>query len=142
MGKRISESACKQLYKPPLTSIIVPMDIAYAPPRLPTGYKYPPGCGYSNEQGSEYLINVNHPAVSPLYAEYKKFLSEIYSLSDNARNIFEADMILNVFNAEFARSHYTPSDVDRMQTVAIKNLKDYEKWVNHREAIFGKEKAG
>lgn len=143
MGTRVPEHIVRNMKTKTLTSIFLPPEISYKPPSLPTGFHYPPGCGYSEDLGSGYIININAPKVEPIYKKYKEWLGTTYPISDGERQFFEADMIYNIFRAEFEASQiYSKLDLNRAAEILLKDKDRYLSWMQYRTEHFGKLKAG
>ena len=142
MGKRVSEYSARKMGTQKLTSLFLPPEISYRQPSLPTGFHYPPGCGYSEECGNGYLININNYLIEPYYAAFKKFLGTTYPIDDSERYFFEADMIYNVFRSEFELSAiYSKLDLNRCAENLVNNKEKYNRWVQYRTELFGTREA-
>lgn len=102
---------------------------------LPYGYVYPAGSGMELERPYGYLVNVNHPQVRPLFEMFKAFLKQPHlPVTDEERRLFEADLILNVFRAEFEKSEiYSNVEVDRCVGIIIKSGELAAEWRRYRE---------
>ena len=141
MGKRVPEHIVKDMKTQKRTSMFLPANVSYKPPNLPTGFHYPPGCGYTEDCGSGYRININNILIEPYYTAYKKWLGTTYPISDGERLFFEADMIYNVFRTEFELSPiYSKLDLNRAAEILLADKAKYQSWVQYRTELFGEKK--
>lgn len=141
MGIRVPEHIVKNMKTQKLTTMFIPADISYASPKLPTGFHYPASCGYQENCGSGYRVNIQHGQIEPFYKAYKSWLGTTYPISDGERFFFEADMIYSVFRTEFECSPiYSKLDLNRAADILLSDRKKYQSWVRFRTELFGEKK--
>ena len=143
MGIRVPEHIVKNMKTQKLTTMFIPPDISYASPKLPTGFHYPPGCGYDDDYTTGFLVNIHHPQISPYYQAFKKCINKPSTIDDWERQLFEADMLLKVFRTEYKNSYiYSRWDVDKLTRTVLEHRSVYDRWLQFRTEMFGEQEAG